>query len=277
MHSALGQPAKTHVKVSKVDSGWAGNSINAVIFRKNAITSIGRVQFIAYYNNKGKVVLGKRTSGKNNWHLRETSFTGNIKDAHNSISLMADGNGYLHMAWNHHNNTLHYARSRHPFSLEMTDVMPMNGEVENKVTYPEFFRMPDGGLLFLYRDGQSGRGNLVMKKYDLQKKTWETLHQNLIDGEGKRNAYWQAFVDKKGTVHLSWVWRESANVSTNHDMCYARSNDGGRTWQKSDGTAYTLPVKASSAEYAARIPQNSDLINQTSMTTDGRGNPYIAT
>ena len=32
---------------------------------------------------------------------------------------------------------------------------------------------------------------------------------NLVSGEGKRNAYWQAVTDKKGTIHISWVWRES--------------------------------------------------------------------
>jgi hypothetical protein len=26
---------------------------------------------------------------------------------------------------------------------------------------------------------------------------------NLIDGEGKRNAYWQMAIDKKGFIHLS--------------------------------------------------------------------------
>jgi len=44
----------------------------------------------------------------------------------------------------------------------------------------------------------------------------------------------------------------------------------------SAGEPYRLPITAGSAEYAARIPQGSDLINQTSMCVDHRGRPIIA-
>ena len=39
----------------------------------------------------------------------------------------------------------------------------------------------------------------------------------LIDGEDERNAYWQLYVDEAGTIHLSWVWRETWMVETNHE------------------------------------------------------------
>lgn len=60
-------------------------------------------------------------------------------------------------------------------------------------------------------------------------------------------------------------------------MGYARSEDEGRTWLKSDGTRYPLPITAANAEYAARIPQSHELINTTGMCADGKGRPYIAT
>jgi hypothetical protein len=66
-------------------------------------------------------------------------------------------------------------------------------------------------------------------------------------------------------------------VATNHDMAYARSTDGGISWQKTNGDLYNLPLTAANAEYAWRIPQKSELINQTSMAADEDGNPYIAT
>ena len=99
----------------------------------------------------------------------------------------------------------------------------------------------------------------------------------LIDGEDERNAYWQLYVDEAGTIHLSWVWRETWTVETNHDICYARSFDNGVTWYKTSGEKYVLPIRAANAEYACRLPQNCELINQTSMSADAAGNPYIAT
>ena len=66
-------------------------------------------------------------------------------------------------------------------------------------------------------------------------------------------------------------------VETNHDMCYARSYDNGITWYKTTGEQCALPITQANAEYACIIPQESELINQTSMSTDRNGNPYIAT
>lgn len=263
-------------KLIPVADGWANNSINAVVFRKNSLVTYNNTQFIGFYNSVGKLVLGKRKLGSKKWELLETAYRGNVRDAHNSISIMVDGDGYLHVAWDHHGNTLNYARSMAPFSLQLSEKLPMTGLQETDVTYPEFYKMPDGNLIFLFRDGQSGKGNLVMNHYDRKTKIWTQLHANLIDGEGKQNAYWQACVDKSGTIHVSWVWRSSPDVASNHDMCYARSTDGGKTWEKSTGEKYVLPVNAVTAEYICRIPQNSELINQTSITTDEAGQPYIA-
>lgn len=264
------------VRVVDVADGWARNSVNAVVFRKNSLVTHGDQQYIAFYDQDANVVLGKRQLGSEAWELKTTPYKGNALDAHNSISLMVDGAGLLHVAWDHHNNALRYARSLRPGALELTDELAMTGRDERSVSYPEFHRQPDGGLLFFYRDGGSGRGNLVINRYEVATQTWTRLHGNLISGEGRRNAYWQAFLDHRGTLHLSWVWRESPDVASNHDMAYARSRDGGLSWETSEGQPYALPITEASAEVAARIPQGSELINQTSMSADRDGNPYIA-
>jgi hypothetical protein len=259
-----------------VDSGWANNSVNTVVFRKNSLCTYKNIQYIAYYNNNAAVVIGKRKLGSTKWILQVTAFKGDAADAHRSISIITDGEGYLHLSWNHHGNKLHYSKSITPGSLQMSEEIPMTGIAETNVTYPEFYCLPNGNVLFLYRDGQSGQGNLVINSYNTKAKKWQQLHPNLIDGERKRNAYWQACVDGKGTLHLSWVWRESPDVASNHDMCYAKSLDGGITWKNSKNEKYTLPINATTAEYICRIPQKSELINQTSMYADEEGNPFIA-
>lgn len=260
-----------------VAEGWANNSVNAVVFRKNSLVTHGDTQFIAFYDKDRHVVLGKRKLGTSAWELQRTRYSGNADDAHNSISIMVDGAGVLHMAWDHHNHALRYARGVAPGALALGDKMPMLGRDEGRVSYPEFYRLPDGNLLFFHRNGASGKGDLVLNRYDVASASWTRLHSNLISGEGRRNAYWQAFVDHAGTVHLSWVWRASPDVASNQDLAYARSRDGGRTWERADGQPYRLPITAASAGYAARIAPNSELINQTSMAADARGNPYIAT
>ena len=132
----------------------------------------------------------------------------------------------------------------------------MIGLQENSVTYPEFHNLPNGNLLFLYRDGSSGNGNLVVNLYNVQNQQWERLHDSLIDGEGMRNAYWQSTVDQNGIIHLSWVWRESPDVASNHDINYAKSYDSGVTWVRADDSPFSLPITAKNAEIAWHVAQN---------------------
>ena len=94
------------------------------------------------------MVLARRALGSADWEIRKTRYKGNTRDAHNTISIIVDSTGVLHMSWDHHCNPLNYCRSKKHGSLELTDPMPMTGRKENKVTYPEFYNLPGGGLLF---------------------------------------------------------------------------------------------------------------------------------
>lgn len=275
---SLTAAALCDTRLVKAGDGYSRTSVNTAVFRGSSVISHGKQQYISFYDEDGYVVLGKRKTGDKKWTLHKTQYKGNIADAHNVISIGVDGDGYIHASFDHHGNPLHYARSVAPGSLELGELMPMTGgDDEKDVTYPEFYTMPGGDLIFAYRSGRSGQGNLVLNRYSVKDKKWNRVHDILIDGEGQRNAYWQMYVDPSGIMHLSWVWRETWMVETNHDLCYARSKDGGKTWERSDGTKYALPITMESAEVAWAIPQKSELINQTSMTADSKGHPYIAT
>ena len=229
-------------KLVTVGKAWAQNSVNANILRHNSVVSHDKSQYIAYYDGDGFVVLGKRDIGSETWEIKKTQYKGNIRDAHNSICIIVDGDGYLHLSWDHHSNPLRYCRSKYPGSLELTDKLHMTGEKEERVTYPEFYTLPTGDLLFLFRDGGSGNGSLMMNHYNLNTKEWTQRQDAFIDGEDQRSAYWQLCTDPEGTIHISWVWRESGDVATNHDMAYAKSEDGGETWSKSNGER-NIPLK----------------------------------
>ncbi len=264
------------VTLMPMGPAWSRNSVNATVFRTDPITTAGDDQYAAYYNEAGHVVVAHRKLAETTWTETVTDLTGKVRDAHNVISIIADGDGYLHLSWDHHGNPLRYARSTAPGSMDFV-TGPMTGRTERNVTYPQFFKLPGGDLIFMYRDGSSGKGNLAINRYDTQSKRWAQLYDTLVGGQGQRNAYWEGCVDPKGSIHIAWVWRESPNVESNHDICYARSDDGGKTWLKTDGTPYALPITAATAEVAVVVPQRHELINQTSMCTDTDGRPVIAT
>ncbi len=263
--------------ISEIDYAWSKTSVNATIFRKNSLVSDSHYQYISYYDSLGQVVLGKRQHGSNKWELHTTGYKGNVWDAHNIISIMVDGDGFLHIAWDHHDGPLNYARSVEPGSLLLGPKTSMIGTLEdNFVSYPEFYALPDGGMYFAYRYGGSGDGNMVLNRYFPEEKKWLRIQDNLISGGGKRNAYWQMAVDNEGYIHVSYVWRDSWDVSTNHNLCYARSVDGGYSWFSSSGSELEVPITYEGSEVILEIPMNSNLINQTSMTTDSNGNPALA-
>ena len=274
------RPAVVH-EAGQLGPGWARTKVNMAIFRHSAVDSFADRQVAGWYDGEGRVCLAERRLGADVWRVRVTELRGHAADAHNVISLAFDGAGELHVSWDHHGHPLRYVRIPAGADLRPGSQLSMVGQRESRVTYPEFYRLPDGDLLFFYRDGASGAGNLVLNRYRLSRAGetggWQRVQDNLIDGEGQRNSYWQVAVDGAGVIHLSWVWRETPDVVTNHDLCYARSGDGGLTWTDSAGRRLAVPITAANAEYALRIPVGSELANQTSMAVDGSGRPVIAT
>lgn len=206
--------AASNCLAQSLPPAWAKTAINTAVFRQNSLVTHKGVQYAAWYDATSHVVLAKRPQDTEEWSFVRTRLTGNTSDAHNCISIMVDGDGYLHVAWNHHSTPLRYRRSVAPGSLELTDDLAMTGEDEEHVTYPQFFRMPSGDLIFMYRSGGSGRGDLILNRYSTKTQSWQRIQPVLIDGEGERNAYWQSYVDARGTIHVSWVWRETPDVAT---------------------------------------------------------------
>ncbi len=271
-------PAAPTTQVSTVGSGWASSSVNTVIFRTSTVVTHGHVQYTAYYDDSARVVLARRTVGADRWTVHTTAYTNDVTDAHNAIAIAVDGGGVLHVAWAEHNRALHYARAMRAGSLDLGVAQAMTGQHESRVTYPQFVTLAGGDLAFIYRDGQSGRGDVMLNRWSVRRQAWRTVAHPLISGEGARNAYVNGMaVDARGGWHLSWCWRESPDVATNHDVLYAFSPDEGRHWRTSGGRAYHLPITAGTAEVAWAVPQGHELINQTTMTTDARGRPLIAT
>lgn len=176
-------------RLVEVGKGFSSTSVNTTVFRNNSIVTHGNTQYISYYDAEGWLMLGKRRLGTGEWILHRTQYKGHVKDAHNIISMMVDGDGYLHLSFDHHGHKLNYCRSIAPDTLVLGDKEPMIGNEEEDVTYPEFHLLADGGLLFVYRSGASGRGNMVMNRYDVKSRKWERVQDVLVDGENERNAY----------------------------------------------------------------------------------------
>lgn len=276
-------------KPHKIGLAYAGNSINTDIFRKNAISAWrdkdGSLYTVCcYYNSIGRIIIAVSDSTFT-WKRIKTRFRGDLRDAHNCVCCIIDGDGFVHLALARHDGQLQYAMSRRPIKELWQHSSPADfrchhgiiGQNEDRVTYPEFYLQPSGDLLFLHRQGTSANGDLVVDRYLTKEKRWERVQDNLITGEGRLSPYWQACTDSLGRLHISWTWRRSKDVNSNFNICYAVSEDlSCKSFVDSAGRSYELPIRETTAEVICQIQENSMLINQTSMMTDEDDLPCIA-
>lgn len=235
---------------------WSGHPV------RFALLTHGKRQFIVFYDAERQMTAGFRTVDSDQWQLvRLPSRVG--WDSHNYVTMALDDEGYLHVSGNMHCVPLIYFRSKKPYDIaSLEPVASMVGRNEKRCTYPRFLRGTNGELLFTYRDGSSGNGEQIWNVYDLATKTWRRLlEQPLFSGNGKMNAY---FVgperDSEGTFHICWVWRNTPDCATNHDLCYARSKDLVH-WETSNGKPLALPITLETAEIVDPVPPGGGIIN----------------
>jgi len=118
-------------------------------------------------------------------------------------------------------------------------------------------------LIFHYRDGSSGNGNEIYNTYDTQKKKWSRmLDVPLTDGQGLMNAYQsQPEVREDGWYHVYWVWRDTPDCSTNHDLSYMKSPDL-KNWFDAFDQPIVLPATLDKKSLiVAPVPPKGGIIN----------------
>lgn len=283
------------------------------------LVTMSNQQFLAYYGQhqtsssyayNGTIWIARRslptaTNGTNVWQIFRTTFVPDtITDGHDSVAFGIDGSNYMHLSWGMHNATpLHYARSLNPVTGTNTiaftaDLGTLTGvsSIETEVTYPQFFNLPNGDLLYLYRvggpGGGSGGGDTYLDRWSLASQNWTNVNGNapFIKGYWSSATNYNAYpnkscVDAAGNFYMAWCWRETPAYESNHDLNYGMSTNGGVTWRRDNGTAYHLPIcknggTSDTNQFSipiVSIPQNYSLINQAGMCLDASNNPVIAT
>lgn len=243
-----------------IDHVWAGQRVWFDFVEQN------NYQMIAYYDASRQMSVAVRKMNDVNgapWSYHKVpSWLG--WDAHNKVEVAFDKNGVIHLVGNLHTNKLVYFRSSSPYdprTLEQVDMM-VKSSVEQRMTYPEFFQDPDGGLIFKYRDGSSGQGRWFYNRWDADTNKWSHLHETvLLSGEDVRGVYpLGPVLGPDGYAHMTFTWRETPIASSNHDLSYARSRDL-IEWERADGTPISLPIVLGTGDIIDPIPEHGGLLN----------------
>ena len=257
------------IRSMSVGTIWSGHPVGFDLLTH------GDRQFVAYYDAERKMTVGMRVLEEDAWTLahpegiwlegrsRRSSELG--WDSHNFLIMAIDDAGYVHLCGNMHVDPLIYFRTTRPLDVTSFErVDHMVGEQENRCTYPVFLQGPNNQLVFRYRDGQSGNGVDFYNVYDVFSRQWSRLlNVPLLDGLDRMNAY--ARMPERGPDglwHMVWMWRDTPDCATNHNISYARSEDFVH-WTMGSGNALALPITIKSGAEVDPVPPGGGLINMT--------------
>jgi hypothetical protein len=267
-----------------ISAVWAGHPV-----RFDLVTHKGR-QFVAFYDADRKMTVGQRNLGDDRFELlrlegRWLEARGRLStdiewDSHNSVTMTIDRDDHLHLCGNMHVDPLIYFRTSKPLdvtSFERVDYMV--GENEERCTYPVFMPGPEGKLVFRYRDGMSGNGVDYYNVYDEGTQSWSRLVDiPILDGMDLMNAYArQPELGPDNQYHMVWMWRDTGDCATNHDISYATSQDL-VNWSAGDGSNLPLPITVkASASIIDPVPPGGGLINMCqSLGFDSTHRPVVS-
>ena len=275
---SLGRATAEQLEIRKIPvaKGIASHPVNG----GHCLISDGEYQYIAFYDGDHQMTVGKRKLSEVEWDLVKLPERVGW-DTHNRILLFQDRKGHLHITGNMHCASLRYYRTKVPADIHTFGAIhKWTGDYEDRVTYPTLLKLRDGSIYIMYRHGGSGNGMRILVNYDEQTQQWTKTVPVLTNGRNRNptcNAYPFGGIleDKKGVWHIAWCWRETPDVITNFDICYAKSLDRGFSWKSWDGHDLELPITPENAHIVEPIGQKSGLINVGTLVVDGKGRPYI--
>jgi BNR repeat-containing family member len=254
---------------------------NGRVFIQDNLWSTETHQYAVWVAPDGTPYAGRRRRGAVDWEtVNLAKLRGNPlatpteDDQHNVYAIGVDSGGGVHVAGNMHNDPLRYVSSPSGDLATWTRrPAPAAGEY---VTYPAFLRLPNGTLLFWHREGIAGDGAIVLDALDPGAAAWRSLG-TVLDGRpsGEGPYLHHVAVDpRSGTIHVLFEWRAGPTTATNSDVGYARSTDGGTTWETSSGTPLRLPITHASAETVIDTAPGAGLLNAGGLTVDAEGQPH---
>lgn len=276
--------AEVLIKTIPIDFVWAGHPVGF------SLMTHGDRQYIAYYNEDRHMTVGQRNLDEKEFELftlpvfnrEEGGGTSTILnwDSHNSVTFGIDREGFIHLSGNMHVHPLTYFKATRIHDItSLKQESGMIGTNEKRCTYPKFMTTREGDLVFHYRDGGSGDGNEIYNIYDTESGQWSRLlDAPLTDGKGDMNAYAsQPTLYEDDWYHMYWVWRDTPDCETNHDLSYIKSPDL-KHWYNAFGEPVSLPVTIDQESVIVDpIPPGGGIINLAAkLCLDEEHNPIMA-
>ncbi len=227
--------------------------------------------------HEGKV--GKRTAA-GVWSfgsLKKADGTVWVHDddiGHDQPTIAIDGDGYIHVWTDMHNDNWRYFRSSAPHDVsdlrQRTD-MPGSG----LFTYPVAKTDASGNVWLIIRNRQSNEGRGELYRWTDATNIWAKISTFAYNADAVVYPDDIAF-GTDGSVNIVWEWAKTSPRSLRHYGSFLRYNPGTGAWTYIDGTAATLPVSLTSSASLFFLPLQPGEAFTTSETAQGLQSVKVA-
>lgn len=267
---------------------------NSVAFRWGAVVSreIGGVtyQLICYVSVDNTGLIAYRTLPNGVWTQHEVGSFLTANDAHNTTVAAIDADGYVHVAYDHHNSSLHYRRSTNPLGSwdgTLTSELSMLGTNESNVTYPQFIVAPTGEMYFTFLNGIS-TDDTYLYVYDESTQTWSAapgtgtggiMMVGAGDVDGRFYPYrppsFSSDWDGAGTGAMHWMMtKRKYGVVENYNLYHVKYDGTG--FESTSGATLSAPIADDDMTAAITIGASEILLNEGGFCLDADDLPHVA-
>jgi len=234
---------------------------------------------IVRYGNKTHIGYLKYEGGSHKAYVRtyhhdtgewdDEVFLGSVYDNHGGPALAVDSNGYLYVFYDGHHTTLKWRKSTNPNDASSwTDAEAVPNQAIDP-TYPSVVVDSSNNIHLIYRGDQTTDCKLYYQKYNGS--SWSAATTLAEDSSSLTPEYSCSIaIDSNDVLHVGvHFFDNSANKGKKAG--YMKSDDGGSTWKKSDGTTYTLPITYSTLETV----ETGDDLRLGNIAVDSDGHPFF--
>lgn len=198
-----------------------------------------------------------------------TLYTLPDNDGHRTPSMLIDDEGYIYVFYGSHGDDTLGKRTTNPLDItSWTACAPIVGST----TYPQPHQLEEDYVLVLHRLGR----DLSVLRSNNKGASWFSQVKIVEAPAGPPTVgVYSISVSETGDfprkLHVVWTTLNFSTQVRKH-LWYAQTTDG-LNWSRSNGTPYTLPIAAESAEKI--FDSGTDQVNTQDIQLDSAGNVYV--
>lgn len=245
-----------------------GSTRGTAYAMSNKVVHLGDQLHVAWLDSIANIMVRTLDLAANTWS--EPRLVGVGVDNHAGPSLASDSRGYLHIVFGPHHGPMTYRRSLRPNDSSAWTAPVEFGEA---LTYPSLVCGPDDTLYMAARGGPNPPALVLHRKPAGGE--WSPritiLEPDIPPGYTQYTN--SLAVDARGRLHLAFHVYDQHQTAAGKLAGYLRSDDGGETWRRADGTPVPLPCKRHEVDV---LEDDAGLDCRVGgLTVDADGNPYL--